>query len=149
MSSSCESWIKLCECVVWTCGFATIDYYTLMKFHGSGLGSSYSPDPSFLSPFSPRPLRRVWEPNYTITGWSHQLTPCCLHTNMSSCITTVKGQLHVAATAWNDATSHQWPSYPPLEDLFDSQQCPCIQSWHTQVLQPQCGALQDVLPRCI
>ena len=34
-----------------------------MKFRGSALGSSYSPDPSFLSPFSPCLLGRVWEPN--------------------------------------------------------------------------------------
>ena len=37
---------------------------TLMKFHGSALGSSYSPDPSFPRLSRPAHTGRVWEPNY-------------------------------------------------------------------------------------
>ena len=35
-----------------------------MKFHGSALGSSYSPDPSFPRLSRPAHTGRVWEPNY-------------------------------------------------------------------------------------
>ena len=59
---------------------------------GSTLRSSYSPDPSFLSTFSPHPLGRVWDPNCYIhrtttkdewesdaTGnWVHWFTGCQL-----------------------------------------------------------------------